>query len=346
MARKLRLKVIPGLLKKRWAMTIKDPYRKPIAQILYECFLFALNKKTDPRQYLNSFLYRKAIKNPNVYLSHKEYLRLRQLVVKPNFATIFFDKLLFQQHFEKTSIPLPVYLGHLQEGKFYQAQGTVIPIKNQSDFEQLSKDLLRGGRKSYFAKPIKAYGGMGACKVTLDSNWNEIYPMLASTSYIFQETLQQHNDLNIMYSYSINTLRAMTCQLPNRMPQVACARMRFGRGGMVVDNGTSGGFHAGVDLSSGKIKSIGFRAPIYGVNTYEQHPDTGVPIKGFQIPMFQEGLALATAAAAHLPYPLAGWDVAFRPEGPLVIEGNGGQIIFGMKLLVVPIGRTPYRWNL
>ena len=64
---------------------------------------------------------------------------------------------------------------------------------------------------------------------------------------------------------------------------------------------------------------------------FERHPDTGVMIRGFQIPNWVELLHFTEEAAMHYPMKYVGWDIALTPEGPALIEGNvhwpGGNII-------------------
>ncbi len=59
-------------------------------------------------------------------------------------------------------------------------------------------------------------------------------------------------------------------------------------------------------------------------HSYSHHPDCGAAVSGNTIPDLQQLLALTTDAHARLlpDVPLAGWDVALTPDGPMLLEVN------------------------
>ncbi len=59
---------------------------------------------------------------------------------------------------------------------------------------------------------------------------------------------------------------------------------------------------------------------------YITHPDSGLPIKGFQIPRWDELVTLSYQLARVLPEQhYVGWDLALTEDkGWVMVEGNGG----------------------
>ena len=58
-------------------------------------------------------------------------------------------------------------------------------------------------------------------------------------------------------------------------------------------------------------------------NLYETHPSTGSKIKGFKFPYWEEMKEMVEEAATVIPeVGYVGWDVAFSPDGPLLVEAN------------------------
>ena len=56
---------------------------------------------------------------------------------------------------------------------------------------------------------------------------------------------------------------------------------------------------------------------------YEVHPYTGNPIQGFQFPYWEEAMDMVKQAAGKIEgMAYIGWDVAFTPDGPKIVEGN------------------------
>ena len=53
----------------------------------------------------------------------------------------------------------------------------------------------------------------------------------------------------------------------------------------------------------------------------EQHPSTARRLPGFQLPDWDNAVALVKSASAHFPgLRLQNWDVALCPEGPVLLE--------------------------
>ena len=61
----------------------------------------------------------------------------------------------------------------------------------------------------------------------------------------------------------------------------------------------------------------------------QDHPTSGRPIVGFQIPCWEAACALALRAAeVFRPQGLITWDIGIGTEGPVLIEGNiGGDML-------------------
>ena len=67
-------------------------------------------------------------------------------------------------------------------------------------------------------------------------------------------------------------------------------------------------------------------------DTHGIHPLTGVPIVGFEVPLFAEAIEAVKAAAQRIPeVPYVGWDVAIAPDRPVLIEGNYNTGVFQAK---------------
>ena len=56
---------------------------------------------------------------------------------------------------------------------------------------------------------------------------------------------------------------------------------------------------------------------------YDNHPETGTPIKGFQFPDWDSAMEMIKEATLVVPeVGYVGWDLAFSTKGPLLMEGN------------------------
>ena len=94
----------------------------------------------------------------------------------------------------------------------------------------------------------------------------------------------------------------------------------MGTGGSVCDNSGQGGILSRVDEATGRISTP---ATDDYFHVYDKHPDTGIPLVGYQLPMVPEAIAMAREAACVIPQVgHVGWDMAVTPDGPAIIEGN------------------------
>ena len=87
-----------------------------------------------------------------------------------------------------------------------------------------------------------------------------------------------------------------------------------------VDNVHSGGIAAGVDIITGTVITP---ARDKHFKSYCYHPYTGEKIIGFEIPFWDDVVALALKASERTPQlKYVSWDIAVTKNGPVLIEGN------------------------
>ena len=135
---------------------------------------------------------------------------------------------------------------------------------------------------------------------------------------ILEERVIQHDRMMELCPTSVNTIRIATL-LGEKKQGVVYAFLRIGNGN-VMDNVDCGGMAARVDLATGKLLTVG--ADKAG-NVYTVHPMTGTPIVGFEVPYFQDAVAMCLRAAQKVPQMrFIAWDVAITNAGPCFIEGN------------------------
>jgi hypothetical protein len=178
------------------------------------------------------------------------------------------------------------------------------------------------GKDLIFIKPRSSMCGkdIQKLKVTHFGSTEELFTyIINSNCELAEECIQQHDHLNELYPDSINTTRIVTVYR-NGKAIIVCAYLRIGNGGNFVDNFNSGGMITRVNIETGKLM---FDAVDKTGKVYAEHPVTLTAVKGYQIPMWDECLALALHAVAVIPQiGLIGWDIAVTPAGPVLVEGN------------------------
>ncbi len=216
------------------------------------------------------------------------------------YYSIFNDKIQFNSRFAK-------YLGR-----------TWIDLRTSGldGFAKFVQD-----KASIFVKQIDRYGGQGIeCVELAHQDLPQLYNRLLSEhKYLAEEVIVQHHELERLCPSSVNTVRITTI-LSGGRPHFLYSFFRMGNGTEATDNISSGGMYTAI-TAEGYLSAEAFsdRTGLY----YREHPTTGVPFQGFQIPFYRACVALCLEAALtepHMRY--VGWDVAITETGPVLIEGN------------------------
>ncbi len=170
-------------------------------------------------------------------------------------------------------------------------------------------------------KPINLQCGKNIEKITItkEMNLEDIYEnAIKNEQYLIEECVLQHDKLNELFPYSVNTLRIVTARV-NKKTTILFRAIRIGSGKNVVDNFNHGGMYSIIN-ESGVITKPAIDKKS---NIYTEHPVTKTRITGFTIPYFKEAIKLCEKASQKIPQVgLVGWDIAITQYGPLLIEGN------------------------
>ena len=187
-----------------------------------------------------------------------------------------------------------------------------------------------------FAKAAGGQKGAGAFALRLGDGqaWIDGEPASVAEiagrvdgQFLFQERIVQHPALDALHAASVNTLRVVTVLRGGRAEPLAAA-LRVGVGGTPVDNWSAGGLVVGVDLASGALFGDGYFKPGCGGDlryggAVERHPDSGIALDGYALPLVPEAVRLAQQVHLDMGGPRSiGWDLALTPSGPCVVEGN------------------------
>lgn len=237
----------------------------------------------------------------DTYLTRVRNKKIMDLMNDPAFSDEFDDKLRFNKTFA-------AYLGRKT-------------LNGETATEEELAEFLRG-QEAIFAKINHGDCGRGVEKLYV-KDFDSPAAMLAYIRehglVVLEHVLPQHEDMARLHPSSVNTMRILT-DLVDGQVHIAYITVKMGRGNGVCDNSGQGGILCRVDPQSGKIISP---ATDDYFNVYEKHPDTGIVLQGYQLPMVDRAVAMAKEAALVFPQVgHVGWDMAITPTGPAIIEGN------------------------
>ena len=143
------------------------------------------------------------------------------------------------------------------------------------------------------------YGGYGVEKIYKKDyeDTKQMYDyIIEHKAYLVEQCVIQHEKLNELYPYAVNTYRIMTILTGDNV-DVINAYVRIGNNGAVVDNHHSGGMASPVDIETGEIL---YPAIDIDCNIFDIHPMTNTKIVGFRLPCWKESIDLVKKAMADL----------------------------------------------
>ena len=237
----------------------------------------------------------------DTYLTRMRNKKVLELMNDPAYSDEFDDKLRFNQRFA-------AFLGRRT------LNGETATVEELAEFLD--------GQEAIFAKINRGDCGRGVEKLYVrdfDGPAAMLDYLRQNKLVVLEQVLPQHPDMARLHPSSVNCLRIVTDVVHDTV-HIAYVVVKMGRGGGVCDNSGQGGILCRVDMDTGKICSV---ATDDYFHIFSTHPDTGVVLEGYQIPLFQEALELARQAARVVPQIRhVGWDMAITPNGPAIIEGN------------------------
>ncbi len=265
------------------------------------------------------------------------------------------DKLIFYCLMHAVELPVPETMAA------YIPTAPPVPSVTQTltNRDELSAYLTTAAVLPLFAKPVRGIYGSGAYllegydpdtgmlhvgdrgPVALEELLDEIETHFRGRKrrgYLLQRVVQPHPDLADLAGERLSGLRVAMVERDGE-PRIYCAVLKINSGRSITDNfehGKSGNLLADVDIETG-IVSAAFQGAGENLCTVEHHPLTGKAIKGFQVPHWQQVMALCRQVMLAIPgMRMAGLDIAVTPTGPVVLEINN---VGDFDLLQIASGR-------
>lgn len=242
------------------------------------------------------------------YMTHPVSNQLSQDYDHPDYRWIFQDKVAFNQHFAE----------HLHR------EWMVVDEGNADAVRELTQRLGTIVTK----EPVGQAGtGVHRYHAAEISDWDAFHRgLLERGEILIEEVIRQHADLAAVCPGTVNTTR-ITAFFDGEKTHILAIAQKFGRGA-VSDQMTFGGFYTMLD-DNGHALSAGYDS--HG-HVHEKHPDSGVIIADFQLPMMDEVRTFIDQVARVVPeVQYVGWDIVVTPDGPVLVEGNWAAGVYENK---------------
>ncbi|MDR1001979.1 MAG: hypothetical protein LBL82_01730 [Oscillospiraceae bacterium] len=252
----------------------------------------------------------------NIVINYTPYCRMFRtrgndkspscLILQNKFETLKF------LHSKGIPASIPRYI--ITQGKVFDLDDNFNPLPNEAK-------LIRQG--DYVIKPLDQRWGVGIVFISLQndiavSSCDSIKQALYGDykSMLVEEKVKNHTKLAALSKTSLNTLRIITAKTRGGeiVSFFACVRFSCNEGR--IDNWSSGGYAANIDIDTGIAQTA------IKKEATEPNPVNEIT-KGYTIPFFHEAKIIVEKAHRELfDMKSVGWDVAITPSGPIIIEGN------------------------
>lgn len=146
---------------------------------------------------------------------------------------------------------------------------------------------------------------------------------VGATSYLLQRVERNHGFLD-RYAGGLATVR-ICALVGERGVEIPFAILKLPARESIADNfWRPGNLACGLDVASGRIETARSRHR-FGTTDHHTHPETGAPLVGETLPMWDAVIDLARACAPIFrPVQYQSMDIAITPDGPVLVEVNTG----------------------
>jgi hypothetical protein len=245
------------------------------------------------------------------------------------------DKALSYLLLQSFGLPVPPLKAIYQTRRFHPG---VRLLKTPEDFENWLRDA---GNYPFFAKPVAGAFGLDSCYgeafdpatdsiVTISGEHLPVSDFVKRRGgkdvggLLLQDIITPHPDITTRIGRRVATARIVTIASDEDI-RIHRAAFRIPVGRNVTDNfnlGAGGNGFANIDIETGTLSEMYVGLGL-SLQKTDKHVDTGETIKGFQLPDWQRALDIVRLGQSALfGLPILGWDIAFTPTGPVVVEFN------------------------
>jgi len=161
---------------------------------------------------------------------------------------------------------------------------------------------------------------------------------------LIEPALENHPEIADLASDALIVFRVVTCLDERGEPRITHGLIRLmARFEPHWPHGPDGEFGGALDLFTGEIRDLTGDAPQTSLRRFRDHPVTGQRIAGRRVSGWPALAALAIEAhRLFADRVVIGWDMAWTPEGPVILEGNSNMdVAFIQRCYATSLGRSP-----
>ena len=284
-------------------------HRKSTAVVLVDMLIEAGFHETAFQDYVDWDFAMLTDAERRTFMTHPLSQRLSEQFDDPEGRLIFQDKIAFDEKFD-------AFLGR----EWLKVESASV--------DEVRDFVTRHGRVIGKVPFSNSGHGVERHEAADVSDWGAFREgLIAKGQTLLEELIVQHPTLAAICPGTVNTTR-VTAFFDGAKAQILSMAQKFGRGA-ASDQQTFGGFYSMLDIADGHAKGPGYDSHD---SVHFVHPESGVSIPDFQLPLFETLQPFMDRVAAVVPnVRYVGWDIVMGPEGPVVVEGNWAVGVYDNK---------------
>ncbi|MGH9632980.1 MAG: sugar-transfer associated ATP-grasp domain-containing protein [Bryobacteraceae bacterium] len=324
----------------------------PLATQILEMAVLKLRHGIGPSYYHTAGFWRKEIpwRDKVNHLGSAAYLKQVDVLNPVRYQKLSQNKIAEKAILGLFRIPTPRFMGYLHPVVGRCASG--YPLTSCADLERLIRSepvekicfkLIEGwGGRGFIAarviredSGIKLQGLFQSEVLSLQDFCEKVLEVHRKDGRVVEEYLEQHESYKVFNPSSVNTLRLWVIRSEDQPSKTIGGYLRMGRAGSLVDNQSSGGIVAPVDLDTGILYTAMDGNPTRKM--YPVHPDHGAQIEGAKLDLWKEAKELGERTLMVFPnIHFAGFDIAMGMNGPAILELNVMPDLEGAAFVNLP----------
>lgn len=297
---------------------------------------FGLSKKEVYRAFKLGFtpeeyaIYDLGHNNPNDYISEWERQCFREKVSE--YRILLDNKLIFYYLIKNFAPVNCIYA--------YKQNGTYVVLKKGYEYSEILKQLMN--LEKIVFKKSNCGGGEGFKLLEykneryfinrVETTENDIKKLLLEDNYLLEEYFVQGTFENILWPYSVNTIRIISIRQKSGEIEIVAAFQRIGvEKEKCIDNACAGGIYAVINIETGILSEARSHAQCRMRNksgdfiSFKRHPISLSQIEGICIPgwrQLKKKIIYLHQALSFTNIPFIAWDIALSDDSFVIIEAN------------------------
>lgn len=205
---------------------------------------------------------------------------------------------------------------------------------SSANLDEVVFQLFDTTDNDFILKPICGGGGSGISKITINiKNGKTLLLGLLNNKrieegFLLYQKYEQKGFSHNIYPDTLNTLRILTMIDPiDHKPFIAAAVHRFGtEQSEVVDNWSSGGLSASINIENGKLTDAIQFPQNNKLISHIVHPDSFEKIENETVPNWEKIVSTVLDLAKSISFlPYVGWDIVLSDDKILILEANSNS---------------------